>query len=445
MGQDNPKLPSLKKVDEEITGLFRMLAMPMVRGYQDVASILQKPWPAYVEPEPELIWRPVDRNKQQQDAPPPQGRTNFRRLPGKYSQLNGPHSLSSPALSHTPMHLRSHHLALLNSMKSFNTWKGESSTGRHVSKIEQKYSINLDFPWTLAEANNYIVASSMDGLSSASLRVYVARIRALHARYGLEPEFGMWQVTNLLKGVAHLENRDSSKERLSVTPELMKYAKNCIELSQKGECWKSLIWMLFTWFWIGAFRSDDLLPSSPTAFCPETDLLKRNVSSRTDHLGGGKTVTYLKIFIPSPKHKKGSGGMTVELLPSGNWFCPVEAYSRYSKATQDWGDEMPLAHLDGALYTAKMFNKDLKNIFKGKMGPGEQISSHSFRSGVVSALARTGASEELLKSQTDHSSSAYRAYLKLGRAARLSQQLEVISTLEDLAEKNFGEDNLVVN
>ena len=448
-GQDNPKIPSLRKVDEEVTSLLRMVSMPMVGGYQDISLMLQKPWPAYIDPEPELLWRPVDRSTRQpqpqlQPQPTAQGRTDLRQLPGKYSVLNGPHKYSSPALVNTPLHLKTHHLNLLNAGKSYNTWKGESNTGRHVQKIEQTHGICLDFPWDLGKASNYVVASSQDGLTASTIRVYLARVRSLHSRYGSVPEFESRQLSVLLKGAAQLEQQRNSKQRLCVSPELMRVAKDTIELSRKSEQWKALMWLLFTWFWIGAFRSDDILQDSPSAFSPETSLLKRNVSSRTDSLGGGKTITYLKVFVPSPKQRKGNGGVYTELLPTSNWFCPVSAYRRYCEANEDWGSDLPLIHLNGVLYTKKDFNRDLRVIFGGKIGPNEQLTSHSFRSGVISALARAGATEEVMKSQTDHSSSAFRAYLKLGRSARLSQQMSVITLLEDLAGKDFGANNMIV-
>ena len=444
-GQDDPKLPSIRKTDEEITGLLRMVNMPMVGGYQDVAKMLDKPWPAYIEGDPELLWRPTER-KQPPVQQQPQGK-NLRRLPGKYSQENGPHDLSSPALVNTPVHLRPRLLAILNSSKAYRTWKGESSTGRHVLKIEQDHGLNLDFPWSVEKASNYIVASSLDGLAASTILVYVSRVRSLHSRHGLQPAFTIKQVANLIKGAAQVEAQpESAVNRICITPELMKYAKDFIDSSRRPDSWKALIWMLFCWCWLGAFRSDDLIHDSPSAFCPETSLLKNNVHRRTDYLGQGRSVSYLKVWIPSPKHKRGSGGVWVELLPTLNWFCPVGAFTRYLETSESWEGNLPLVHRKGALYTKAEFNRDLKLIFKSKIDfASESITSHSFRAGVISALARAGASEDLLKSQTDHSSSAYQSYLKLGRSSRLSQQAAVISTLEDLANNNFGYNNLLVD
>ena len=443
MGQDNPKLPSIKKTDEEISTLLRMVNMPMVGGYQDVASTLKGSWPVYIESEPELLWRPT--GGKQPPNPQPTGK-DLRQLPGKYCQQNGPYNLDSTVLTNTPVHLRSQHVALLNASKAYRTWKGESSTGRHVMKVEQEHNLNLDFPWDLSKANNYIVAASLDGLAASSLTVYVSRIRALHLRQGLQPNFSLKQVSGLIKGAAQLESQpEYPRNRICVTPELMRHARNSIQLAPRPESWKALIWLMCTWCWLGAFRSDDLIHDSPTAFCPETSLLKKNITVKTEYLGQGTSVTYLKVWVPAPKHKRGSGGIWIELLPSANWFCPVKAFVQYKENSVNWGGDKPLLHLNGSLYTKSRFNSDLKYIFNSKVDfDREQITAHSFRSGVISALARAGASEDLLKSQTDHSSSAYQSYLKLGRASRLGQQRKVMSTLEDLAEGNFGSDSLLV-
>ena len=442
MGQDNPKIPTIKKTDEEISTLLRMVSMPMVGGYQDVASTLKGSWPVYIESEPELLWRPAGK---QPPSPQPTGK-DLRLLPGKYCQQNGPYSLDSVVLSNTPAHLRSHHVALLNASKAYRTWRGESSTGRHVMKVEQEHNLNLEFPWDLSKANNYIVAASLDGLAASSLTVYVSRIRALHIRQGLQPNFSLKQVAGLIKGAAQLEVQpEVPKNRICITPELMKHARNSIQLAPRPDSWKALMWLMCTWSWLGAFRSDDLIHDSPTAFCPETSLLKRNIIVKTEYLGQGTTVTYLRVWVPSPKHKKGSGGIWIELLPSDNWFCPVQAFVQYKDNSVNWGEDKPLLHLNGSLYTKSRFNNDLRYIFNSKVDfDREQITAHSFRSGVISALARAGASEDLLKSQTDHSSSAYQSYLKLGRSSRLGQQRKVMSTLEDLAMGNFGSDSLLV-
>ena len=65
------------------------------------------------------------------------------------------------------------------------------------------------------------------------------------------------------------------------------------------------------------------------------------------------------------------------------------------------------------------------------------------RAGVISALARAGADKDIMMSQGRWSSEAYLAYIKLGRAQRLSTQKKVADTISSLAHSNFGQGILV--
>ena len=66
-----------------------------------------------------------------------------------------------------------------------------------------------------------------------------------------------------------------------------------------------------------------------------------------------------------------------------------------------------------------------------------------YRAGVISALARAGADKDIMMSQGRWSSEAYLAYIKLGRAQRLSTQKKVAETICSLAHSNFGQGILV--
>ena len=126
----------------------------------------------------------------------------------------------------------------------------------------------------------------------------------------------------------------------------------------------------------------------------------------------------------------------------GVFFCPVQAYLKMSKKSSG-STEDPLFDLGGQLLTALSLNKILKQALTGEVDYDEKVSGHSFRAGVTSALARCGASDDLIRSQGRWNSAAYEAYIKLGRSVRLSQQSQVAEMLMELSASNFGKGVLV--
>ena len=61
------------------------------------------------------------------------------------------------------------------------------------------------------------------------------------------------------------------------------------------------------------------------------------------------------------------------------------------------------------------------------------VSSHSFRSGLATAMARHGYSDEEIQRQGRWASAAFLSYLKLGRSTRLQQQERLAEAMAKIA------------
>ena len=63
------------------------------------------------------------------------------------------------------------------------------------------------------------------------------------------------------------------------------------------------------------------------------------------------------------------------------------------------------------------------------------MTSHSFRAGVATTMARLGYGEEMIQLQGCWVSQAYLRYCKRGRVNRLEDQLNLFSTLASTASE----------
>ena len=187
-------------------------------------------------------------------------------------------------------------------------------------------------------------------------------------------------------------------------------------------------------------------------------------------------ISYLVVSVPEPKElAEKQSSVLVELLPTNSFICPVTAYKKFSQLTQPDPDK-PLFSDKKSFLTSAEVNSCLKTLLKDVVDYSkEQVLGHSFRAGVISggklhkgnschnftalALARVGASKEVMMSQGRWNSEAYATYIKLGRAqrdfsafssfflthifTRLGTQLEVSRIIRTLSKTQYGTGRLV--
>ena len=100
-------------------------------------------------------------------------------------------------------------------------------------------------------------------------------------------------------------------------------------------------------------------------------------------------------------------------------MCPVNAFLKWSNYTRPEKGLPLFRGKDGTPMTGREVNKQLKSLLGrfAKYGNGT-ISSHSFRSGIVSILGSKGFSDEEIKLVGRWSSRAFIRYMKLPRTQR---------------------------
>ena len=82
----------------------------------------------------------------------------------------------------------------------------------------------------------------------------------------------------------------------------------------------------------------------------------------------------------------------------------------------------------------------MKAAFKGVVDyEVNTISSHSFRSGLASAMARQCYSDEEIKRQGRWASDAFMRYLKLRRSTWIGQQMNLAEAVAEVARREIEE------
>lgn len=358
--------------------------------------------------------------------------------PAKYGGHNGMYHNDHPALLGIAPALQPQLVAVLNTSLANSTWKGIKNIKLSIERMESKYALNLPLPWGRSEVVNYILALSMEKLAPSTIRVYVSRVASLHKNMGMCPGWQGDDIRMLMRGVANLpKNSDPAKQRLAVTPAVLRVLHSRLSSSPAPDLTKKMVWAACCLLYVGSLRSCELLSPSRYSFDPTSTLRRCDVELAKD-LVNGRRIKYLRLSVKNPKEFRQAGTVTVEILPCpGMFFCPVTALTDFMRYTPGYPRSMPLFRSEEALLSRDWLNKILKEHLDPVLTYGV-VRTHGFRAGLTSALAKCGVSDDTLQSLGRWHSQAYRSYIKMGRNLRLSTQQELVSKISEMAETNWG-------
>ena len=353
-------------------------------------------------------------------------------FPAKYSGEKGPFSSNSHIIQIVHPHLRETLAKALNCSQSNASWSQYNSVIRNLASLEQQSGISFTIPWTESTLLSYIVFQSKRGLRMASVKTYLSRIRAAHRFRGYKLVESEW-VWMLFKGLDVMAVPQVA--RMAMTPDKMLTLKQQIAKSSWGGEKRRLVWMAACFAFHGALRSCEYLPVSASNCNPKNTLLVEDVKPVT-FLVNNVRARAISIVIKEPKELKTHGSrVSLELFQTNDFMCPCQAYDKYTdyvqlKKVRQLTKTEPLFMLSNLGYTRNMFNKDIKSALSSVIDYSKgKLSSHSFRSGLATAMARAGFTEEEIMVVGRWTSEAYLSYIKQGRSARFEtmRQLSTVS------------------
>ncbi|CAG2200279.1 unnamed protein product [Mytilus edulis] len=245
-----------------------------------------------------------------------------------------------------------------------------------------------------------------------SLCNYLSIIRILHLEAGYSSPIDTHLVSNVLKGARRVLG-DVNTAKLPITPKILFKIFAIISFNDTKDVafWAACLVAFFSFF-----RKSNLLTPSVNDFDPDRHLSRHNVFFREDgvllRISKSKTIQFAErcLDIPLPAIKKLSFMPSQALLLN---FKMVPAVQTPSPAFlyRNGEDTIPLTY---AVFLAR-----LKTVLSIIGFDASLYSGHSFRRGGATFAFQCGVPGELIQSQGDWKSDAYKGYLDPSPSYRL--------------------------
>ena len=309
---------------------------------------------------------------------------------------------------------------------SQGSWKTYGTVDRHLAACRLDTGRCASFPLEPADVLTFLGWLIHRNIRATTVQVYLSGLRMSHLTKGF---FGITIyediITHMVRGLKH---RDLVKDkiagaagRLPVTLEILTKIRVAVRKSSWDMARKRLVWAVCCLAFNGSFRVHELLSRENRSFDPTSTLLKRDVKV-SSCLDGNVSCEVLEVYLKSPKEARLSDGVMVDLFATSSFFCPVVAYKKYIASLPFLLSETsPLFRTTcGAGYTGSNFNRDLKMLLSDKIDYSKgKITSHSFRAGIATEMAKLGFKDEDIMNIGRWKSSAYLCYVKTPRIKRM--------------------------
>ena len=298
------------------------------------------------------------------------------------------------------------HCAAYNCFKKF-----EKLTGQCAS-----WPLNVDVicefvSWALLEYK----------LKPDTVKSYLHSIKIIHLLNNMEYLGNNFVVNSLLRGAENLSFYESVKgsNRKVMTLPLLKIIGHQIAISDWCTSSKLVVWTACVVAFFGSFRFGEILPNYSHDFCAEETLLWSDVKFRNDK----SILVHVKIDKCLNKH-----GSYVDIFEfKNNKCCPVDCLVSLKKIA--FNPSKPVFQFpNGKNLCAQELNQILTKLLTPIIGnAANDISGHSFRAGIPSAMANC---PEILnkydiQSWGRWSSDSYLSYtrLKLGQKKQIFEKI----------------------
>ena len=315
------------------------------------------------------------------------------------------------------------------------TWASYGSAVSNLKKCQEETGVDMALPFSPDKVLEFIAWMKARNLKSRTMSSYLSGVRMYHIASGFQEGVLREPIVKLiLKGQANLEKVEKlvagRKGKLPVTMKVMKLLK--LRLGKVAwPMWEvRLAWAVMTVAWSGSTRVHELLSKQKKSFDMQTTLLWKDVKFAEVKIDGKKVET-MEIFIKSPKVDRVGAGDNIVVAELGNFMCPISAMKKYREEIKMKEDpDMPVFRVkSGDCFSGAEFNQKLGSL-TGDLAEkvaGGVVSSHSFRAGVASEMARKGHTEEELMAVGRWSSQAYRHYMGLPLTHRASFAKKIAS------------------
>jgi len=290
------------------------------------------------------------------------------------------------------------------------SWAKHRSAFNSVKKFEVEKGIKCNWPLSLNNVCEYTSwALTVAKLKPSTVKSYLSSLKIIHelanvSYVGIHPI-----VNSMIKGAENLSQyeKTTGNRRKVMTLSLMKIIGHQIAKSDWCDDSKLTIWGACTTAFFGALRFGEILPKKSFEFCPEETLLWKDVKFRKD----GSIIIHVKIDKVNNKN-----GSFVDLFEFTNKNCCAVRTLFQLKQRKENPDKPVFQFENGKNLCSAHLNNVLSGLLKPVIGESaSQITGHSFRAGLPSAMANNPnlANDNEIKSWGRWSSDSYKVYTRL--------------------------------
>lgn len=325
-------------------------------------------------------------------------------------------------------------LNMANCSLSRATWRSYSTAERAAERCQRELNVALNMPWGVREVVVFTAWCIRKQYASSTIKQYSSGIKNAHKREGMSVE--AWD-SHIVKAVVKgKENSETPrKQKIAMTPGLLLEIKRYIIKSDLSYVDKCAVWAVCTLMYSGSLRGGEAMGDQEDNFDSRNILMEEDVRIKALRLVDGRRVKMVCCKIRNPKELPGTKEVEIEMFQTRNKYCPVQAVEKLKQARRGNVKRPFACRESGRIITKAFLNNFIKKALKDLVDYEEwTVSSHSFRAGVATGMARAGYGDEEIKRQGRWRSDAFLQYIRLGRSQRLEQQQKLAEELAQIAE-----------
>ena len=353
------------------------------RKYEDLGIMVERPklkWPGMVAPARET-------------ATPGEPTSVSRPRYGAQGNVRS-HMLRRLSL---PADLEAVTVTLCNASLASSTWRCYNIGEKAAARCEQETGVDMSMPWNEKKAVVFASHCVKRNLAATTIRQYMVGIKSAHRRMGFTVQ--AWDSFILKQVLRGRQNTEAPrKQKVPMSPGLMAILRERIKFSKMPASDKAVAWACCAMMYAGSLRGGEVLGDSEDTYDEAHTLMTRDIEMKCVRTEEGQWKKFILVTVRNPKELKGLSQVVVEMFENGTELCPVKAVQRALKYCKQG---RPFATMSGGrILTKKGMNLMLRRAFRGVIDyEMNTLSSHSFRSGLASAMARQGYSDEEIKRQ----------------------------------------------
>ena len=257
----------------------------------------------------------------------------------------------------------------------------------------------------------FVASLFRDGLSSNSVKTYLAGIRFSQIALGLgDPQMAdLPQLGYVMRGYKKSASRPPAKPRLPVTPAILLKLKSVWE-TREDRFNARMLWAAACMCFFGFLRSGEIVIPSDSSYDPAAHLSYGDV--RVDSTSAP---SFIEVHIKSSKTDVFRKGISIYLGITGMELCPVAAILGYMVCRNKSPGPF-FVFSDGRSLTRDRLVKELRRALTQAGVDASLYAGHSFRIGAATSAAAAGISDSLIKTLGRWESSAYLLYIRTPRS-----------------------------